>query len=123
MEWKWTKGEPYERSRRIIEQKNTTNEIEDQRFSKDVEKSAYTSSLNYDENTWEILNQDVAANGFQTSNKREDLDTKISDRQLVQQRGYNPFLTQNNYADDVAIRDQFLKPVNTTQDRVKTSNE
>jgi SOS response regulatory protein OraA/RecX len=123
MEWKWTKGEPYERSRRIIEKKDTTAEIEDQRFSKEVEKSAYTSSLNYDENTWEILNQDVAANGFQNSSKREDLDTKISDRQLVQQRGYNPFLTQNNYADDVAIRDQFLKPVNTTQDRVKTSNE
>jgi len=126
MEWKWTKGEPYERSRRpIFEQKNTgrEEELEDQRFSKDIEISAYTSSLNHDENTWEILNQDVAINGFQNSNKREDLDTKIADRQLVQQRGYNPFLSQNNYADDVAIRDQFLKPINTTQDRIKTSNE
>jgi hypothetical protein len=122
MEWKWTKGEPYERSRRVIVQKDTS-EKDDQMFSKDIEKSAYSSSLNHDENTWEILNQEVSTNGFQNSNKREDLDTKISDRQMVQQRGYNPFLSQNNYADDVAVRDQFLKPVNTTQDRIKTSNE
>ena len=122
MEWKWTKGEPYERSRRVIAQKDTA-EKDDEMFSKDIEKSAYSSSLNHDENTWEILNQEVSTNGFQNSNKREDLDTKISDRQMVQQRGYNPFLSQNNYADDVAIRDQFLKPVNTTQDRIKTSNE
>ena len=121
MEWKWTKGEPYERSRRhVFEEKNTgrEEELENKRFSKDIEISAYTSSLNHDENTWEILNQDVAINGFQNSNKREDLDTKIADRQLVQQRGYNPFLSQSNYADDVAIRDQFLKPINTTQDRI-----
>ena len=59
MEWKWTKGEPYERSRRIIAQKETT-ESEEERFSKDVEKSAYSSSLNHDENTWEILNQEVS---------------------------------------------------------------
>jgi len=122
MEWKWTKGEPYERSRRIIAQKETA-ESEEERFSKDVEKSAYSSSLNHDENTWEILNQEVSTNGFQNSNKREDLDTKISDRQLVQQRGYNPFLSQNNYADDVSVSDQFLKPVNTTQDRIKTSTQ
>ena len=120
MEWKWTKGEPYERSRRIIATKEPV-ETEDNKFSKDIEKSAYSSSLNHDENTWEILNQEVSTNGFHTSNKREDLDTKISDRQLVQQRGYNPFLSQHNYADDVSISDQFLKPVNTTQDRIKTS--
>jgi hypothetical protein len=123
MEWKWTKGEPYERSRRVVTQKDTTVETEDQGFSKDVEKSAYSSSLNHDENTWEILNQEGATNGLQNSNQREDLDTKIADRQMVQQRGYNPFLSQNNYADDVSVRDQFLKPVNTTQDRVKLSTE
>ena len=34
---------------------------------------------------------------------------------MVQQIGFNPFLGQTNYADDIAIRDQFLKPINTTQ--------
>ena len=56
MEWKWTKGEPYERSRRIF--KNETTEI-DEKFSKEVETSAYSSALNYDENTWDMLNQEL----------------------------------------------------------------
>ena len=127
MEWKWTKGEPYERSRR----KNNTyynnnndndnntdpdNNMDTSKTNKEIEFSAYSSSLNYDENTWDILNQEVAKGGFKSSNKREDLDVKIADRHLVQQRGFNPFLSENEYVDDVSVRDQYLKPQNTTQD-------
>ena len=116
MEWKWTKGEPYERSRRL----KHVVEIENKQFSKELEQDAYTSSLNHDENTWDILNQSVATSGFKVSNKREELDHKIADRDLVQQRGFNPFLNENNYVNDIAIRDQFLKPVNTTQGSMKS---
>ena len=123
MEWKWTKGEPYEKSRRVIKEKKEDTEVNVQVFSKDLENSAYSSSLNYDENTWNILNDNVATNGFKLSNKREDLDLKMADRQMVQQIGANPFLSNTNYADDISIRDQFLKPVNTTEERNKTSNE
>lgn len=38
---------------------------------------------------------------------------------MVQQIGFNPFLGQTNYADDISVRDQFLKPINTTQDETK----
>ena len=117
MEWKWTKGEPYERTRRS----KISNELESKQFTKDMEKSAYTSSLNYDENTWDILNQSLSGSGFKVSNKREELDTKISDRDMVQQIGFNPFLNESNYVNDVSIRDNFLKPVNTTQDTTKTN--
>jgi hypothetical protein len=119
MEWKWTKGEPYERSRRLKQ----VVEIENQQFSKEVEKDAYTSALNHDENTWDILNQSFSGSGFKVSNKREELDTKIADRQLVQQRGFNPFLGENDYVNDVTVRDQFLKPMNTTSDRVSNAEE
>ena len=122
MEWKWTKGEPYERSRRRYNNDQTKEEellMESNQMNKEHEKSAYSSSLNYDENTWDILNQEVASNGFKLSNKREDLDFKIADRQLVQQRGFNPFLSENNYVDDVATRDNYLKPQNTTNDYPK----
>ncbi len=122
MEWKWTKGEPYERSRRRYNNDQNNEEellTESNQISKEHEKSAYSSSLNYDENTWDILNQEVASNGFKLSNKREDLDLKIADRQLVQQRGFNPFLSENNYVDDVATRDNYLKPQNTTNDYQK----
>ena len=123
MEWKWTKGEPYEKSRRVIKEKKEDTEVNVQVFSKDLENSAYSSSLNYDENTWNILNDNVATNGFKLSNKREDLDLKMADRQMIQQIGANPFLSNTNYADDISIRDQFLKPVNTTEERNKTSTE
>ena len=115
MEWKWTKSEPYERSRRL----KHVQELENKEFSKTMETSAYTSSLNHDENTWDILNQSVSGSGFKVSNKREEMDTKIADRKLTQQIGFNPFLGENSYINDVAIQDQYLKPVNTTQDEMK----
>ena len=118
MEWKWTKGEPYERSRRL----KHVEEYENKKFSKDMESSAYTTSLNHDENTWDILNQTLSGSGFKVSNKREELDSKISGRDMVQQIGFNPFLGETNYVDDIGIRDQFLKPVNTTQGETRTNN-
>ena len=118
MNWKWTKGEPYERSRRL----KHVEKMENEQFSKEVEEAAYTTSLHHDENTWDILNQNLNGIGFKVSNKREELDSKISNRELVQQIGFNPFLGESSYADDISIRDQYLKPLNTTQDITK-SNE
>lgn len=116
-EWKWTKGEPYERSRRL----KHVQELEHKEFSEHLEKNAYTSSLHHDENTWELLNQHLSTSDFTVSNKREELDHKIADRELIQQRGINPFMEENNYVKDVSVRDQFLKPVNTTSNRTKTT--
>ena len=118
MEWKWTKGEPYERSRRPLKDKPEIS-FTDENNNQEKEKSAYSASLNHDENTWDILNQSIYNNGFRTSNKREDLDSKIADRHLVQQIGSNPFLSNTNYIDDMNIRDKFLKPINTTSEREK----
>jgi hypothetical protein len=105
MEKKWTKGEPYERSRRL----KHVEILENEEFTKEVEANAYTSSLNHDENTWDILN-------IKSSNKREELDKKIAGRELIQQRGFNPFNEHNNYVEDIVIRDKYLKPINTTDD-------
>ena len=108
---KWTDGQPYERSRRMKHQ----IQMENEEFSKNVETTAYTSSLHHDENTWEILNQSLSGSGFKVSNKREELGDKLANREMIQQIGFNPFLGQSNYVDDISIRDQFLKPINTTQ--------
>ena len=111
MDWKWTDGKPYERTRRMKHQ----IEIDNQQFSKKVENSAYSSSLNHDENTWEILNQSLYDTGFKVSNKREELGDKLANREMIQQIGFNPFLGESNYIDDISVRDQYLKPINTTQ--------
>ena len=105
MEWKWSNGIPEEEQ--FVDQ--------DEIFSKNIEDSAYSTSLNHDENTWDILNQ-----GFlKQSSKREMLDNKIADRELVQQKGFNPFLNESNYVEDISNSDMYLKPMNTTQEREK----
>jgi hypothetical protein len=126
MDWKWSNGESYKKSKRP--DKNTTEEEQiadqDEIFSKNIEDSAYSTSLNHDENTWDILNQGLY-NGFTQSNKREALDNKIADRELVQQKGFNPFLNESNYVQDISNSDMYLKPINTTLEREKntTKNE
>ena len=120
VEWKWTKGEPYERSRRIFKEQE---EKDSNKFNKEIEQSAYSSALNHDENTWDILNQTSSGNGFKVSSKREEIDTKMADRDMIQQIGNNPFLIETNYVNDISIRDQFLKPINTAGDRVKNNND
>ena len=46
--------------------------------------------------------------------RREDIDIKMADREMIAQRGVNPFL-QTSYVNDIVTRDMYLKPVNTSQ--------
>ena len=117
MDWKWSNGQPYKKSKRPVKNNIIEENIEDPNeiFSKNIEDSAYSTSLNHDENTWDILNQ-----GFlKQSSKREALDNKIADRELVQQKGFNPFLNESNYVQDISNSDMYLKPMNTTLEREK----
>jgi hypothetical protein len=42
----------------------------------------------------------------------------MADRKMLAQRGVNPFL-QTSYVNDIVTRDMFLKPINTTQGKLK----
>ena len=121
MEWKWTKNGGCERSKRIYKNINATDE-DSYIFRQNIENSAYTSSLNYEENTWGLLNDSVSNSGFKISNKRDDLDIKMADRDMIQQIGCNPFLSNTNYANDITNCDRFLKPINTSEDRIKNTD-
>ena len=89
-----------------------------------MQQNAINSSLNHDENTWYLMNQvqHFSPDDFKTSNKREELDEKISGRHMVQQCGFNPFMTDNTYVNDIEVRDKFLKPINTTDTVSKKEN-
>jgi hypothetical protein len=121
MEWKWSKGEPYQKSARqkTVKENKQSNEPQNQQIQ------AYDISLNHDENSWELMNtvQQFSPEEFKITNKREQLDEKIADRHLVQQCGYNPFMNNDNYVNDITIRDQFLLPQNTNQGEDKEINE
>lgn len=107
--WKWSISEPYYKSARP-ENKQQENRVSEY----DTQISAINQSLAED-----ISNIDIDT----SNNRREDLDNKMADRELVLQRGANPFLQQSSYVNDIVVRDMFLKPVNTTQGRVKNGDE
>ena len=116
IQWKWSKGLNYDRSKRVIK------ESMDDNFNKIVEETAYTSSLNHDENTWEIMNNNLFDNGFVQNSKREDTDKKLSERQMMCQVNMNPYLTNNTYVQDLSVHDQYMKPVSTNyKENLETS--
>lgn len=123
MEWKWTYGEPYPKSIRkqqiqpVVKNTNIHENTTNESYEKEEESyGAYSASLYHDENTWDILNQTIYQENFRQTNRREDLDDKMANRDLIQQIGYNPFLNQTNYADDISIHDQYLKPQNSSKE-------
>jgi predicted HTH transcriptional regulator len=117
MEWKWSINEPYEKTRRVMNKKVCTLESQDKDKERESdfellnsqETSAYSSALNHDENTWSILNNNYLDIAFRDSNKREETDKKLSERELVGQIGMNPYLSNLTYADDVTNHQDFLK--------------
>lgn len=58
------------------------------------------------------------ADDFTKSGSREELDSKISERDKIAQRGINPF-SQTSYTNDIMAHDLYLKPRNTTMGRLK----
>ena len=108
--WKWSISEPYYKSARP---ERDTREKHVTEY--DTQQSAINQSLCED-----IPN---SHNMEISGNRREDLDNKMADRELVLQRGANPFLQQSSYVNDIVVRDMFLKPINTTQGRVKNGDE
>lgn len=104
MNYKWTDGKPYKQSKLSDKPNPKFNNSEPPKdynelnnFHKDNLNNAIQSSLNYDENTWELLNQSCAKNGFKNTNKREELEHRLSARENISQIGRNPFMSNDNY--------------------------
>ena len=46
---------------------------------------------------------------FQKENKRENTYTKMSEREMIGQIGYNPFNPKNNYFENLIEHEKFVK--------------
>ena len=120
--WKWSTGEPYYKSARL--EKTSKEPNLDPNYEYDSQKSAINQSLaddsffNQDSDLLNITNSMFSRNQTANETRREDIDTKMADRELLAQRGVNPFL-QTSYVNDIVTRDMYLKPVNTTHGREK----
>ena len=103
--WKWSNGEPYNKS------------IRQQKVLQHSSKDAIQTSLD-DDIFFTMDSNAIRENARGEDSMREELDSKLADRELISQRGVNPF-SQTSYVNDITARDMFLKPVNTTQGRSK----
>lgn len=110
--WKWSLGEGYYKSARP-EKKQVQQSHEEIGFINNDE-NAIQRSLYEDNEMIDITNSIFSRNNIRNSSKREDLDNKISDREMIAQRGINPFLKNSSYVSDINASDAFLKPQNTS---------
>jgi hypothetical protein len=124
--WKWSTGEPYYKSARP--RPEIKEEQQEPNLEYDSQTNAINQSLgddtffNQDSELMDITNSMFSRNQNPSGTRREDIDTKMSDRKMIAQRGVNPFL-QTSYVNDIVARDMFLKPINTTQGRTKNTEE
>jgi len=118
MEWKWTYGEKYEKSMRVPKEKKRELLVA---ASKESEDYAITQSLFSEEESW-IMEKNIQQKQgmlLREPNQRESTYSRMSEREMYGQIGMNPFLSNNNYAEDLSKQEQFMKPQSTTIDRVK----
>jgi hypothetical protein len=122
--WKWSTGEAYYKSARP--EKNEQQQQQDVGYDTQInainQSLADDSFFNQDSDLINITNSMFSRNQNASGTRREDLDTKIADREMISQRGVNPFL-QTSYVNDVLARDMFLKPINTTFERSKEKSK
>lgn len=129
MEWKWSNGEIYEKSKRVrrqLSEEKTTQMEKYINLDTIKENSAYLQSLSV-EDGWDTNNnafyENQVKNEFSIHNKREDSSIRMAEREMYAQTGMNPFLENNNnsYINNIIAQDKFLKPVSTNWDREKTN--
>ena len=117
--WKWSTGEAYYKSARQEKNEQKQEVSYDSQINAINQSLADDSFFNQDSDLINITNSMFSRNQNANGTRREDLDTKIADREMIAQRGINPFL-QTSYVNDVVAQNMFLKPINTTFER---SNE
>jgi hypothetical protein len=123
--WKWSTGEAYYKSARPEKQQPVETDTNTNSLEYDSQRNAINQSLadySQDSDLIDITNSMFSRNQNTSGTRREDIDIKMSDRELISQRGVNPFL-QTSYVNDIVTRDMFLKPINTTQGKTKVTSE
>ena len=127
--WKWSTGEAYYKSGRPEKKEEITTETTTEtNYEYDSQTNAINQSLaddsffNHDSELMNITNSMFSRNQDPGGTRRETIDTKMADREMLAQRGVNPFL-QTSYVNDIVTRDMFLKPINTTQGRAKETTQ
>lgn len=118
---KWTNGTVLEQSPRIPPFLKHPSHAEENQTQQQQQPGQVPATLESILNENKAYLQSLEEQGFREANKREETWEKIASRDLVAQIGVNPFMNSNtpheNYVRDIAIRDQFMKPINTSEEK------
>jgi len=112
-EYVWRFGEPPERSaRRITEKKEPIDNQPDKLALQEGKPfAADTMQTMIESEKYDMI--DLALNQAEQnmeSNKRQNMNDKLSNRYMVQQTNQNPFLIGSNYVQDLDVQENFLRP-------------
>ena len=110
----WRQGEKCVRSRK--DENPALNQAPDR---------ALDQALDTKLNTEIKIKEDFAPNIGElgaASNRREDVNSKLSERQMIGQVSHNPFLTSTDYVNDLEVQENYLKPQNSNMN-IKDSQE
>ena len=131
IEWKWTQGEPYQKSARKIIKKQQQQQQQQQQFETQINYDdnpqqtsniALQQALLSENDVWSLEEQQVFVNPDKPMNKRENTYNKMAEREMMGQIGMSPFM-QRNYLEDVMVQENFLKPISTSLEREKFREE
>jgi len=125
IEWKWTQGEPYQKSARKIikkQQQQFETQINYDDNPQQTSNIALQQALLSENDVWSLEEQQVFVNPDKPMNKRENTYNKMAEREMMGQIGMNPFM-QRNYLEDVMVQENFLKPISTSLEREKFREE
>lgn len=102
IKWKWKYGDNYEQSLKtasVVKQENI--------LYKELNKSGLASGLESG------LASGLASGLECRENKRENSNIKLSQRDMMIRTSLNPYMTNNNYLDDLNVQEAHLKPKNS----------
>jgi hypothetical protein len=112
-QWRWSNGIPYEKSSIL---KKVEKSVEDKVIVEEESYSVcYNPALSKCNETMYSRNEIV--------NRREETYNKMALRTMSNQINQNPFLLNCDYVNDLTTQDKYMKPINTTFEKVKTDHK
>ncbi len=105
-QWRWSNGIPYEKSSVIKKVEDKVMELKEESYS-----VCHNPALSINETMYS--RNDIV-------NRREETYNKMALRTMSNQINQNPFLLNCDYVNDLTTQDKYMKPINTTFEKVKT---
>lgn len=106
--WKWTTREPMNKSKRKTPQQTSLRTSVPIQSKKQTQESTLPQFITQQHTISGIKSLSIIPN-----DKKKLCNERISDRCMIIQTQINPYITKNNYVNDLEIQDKMLRPKNS----------